>query len=128
MHTALNKEADMVSDAIHDLAQAVEKVLMKHGKDIIERQFHQERLANAAIDIFYSTATLSRATWAINRANNKADAQADIENAKIFVSMATRRTGRNIRALSRNQDGLLKDIAERALVSGQLTVPTPTDA
>lgn len=128
VHSALSKEADMVSDAIHDLAQAVEKVLMKHGKDIIERQFHQERMANAAIDIFYSTAALSRATWAINRANNKVDAQADIENTKIFVSMAMRRTRRNIRAMSRNQDGLLKAIAERSLASGQLTVPTPTDA
>ena len=38
------------------------------ARTIIEQQFHQERMANAAIDIFLATATLSRATWAIEKA------------------------------------------------------------
>ena len=38
-----------MAKAVHDLALAVQKLLIAHGKDVIERQFHQERLANAAI-------------------------------------------------------------------------------
>ena len=42
------------------------------ARTIIERQFLQERLANAAIDIFLSVAVLSRTTWEIERAGSDA--------------------------------------------------------
>ncbi len=128
VHAALKDEAEMVATAVHDLKGAVEKLLIEHGKDVIERQFHQERLANSAIDIFLSTATLSRATWAIARAGGADQAAADLDNARIFISMAMRRTRRALRALERNQDARLKGLAERALESGSLTVQTPTDS
>jgi len=126
VHALLEEEADKVATEVHDLALAVEKLLVAHGRDVIERQFHQERLANAAIDIFLSTATLSRATAAIVRLGEE-KAQADIDNARIFVSTAMRRTRRALRALDRNQDARLKRLAETALESGMLTVETPTD-
>ena len=128
VHPALQDEADMVADAIHGLALAVEKCLIEHGKSIIERQFHQERMANAAIDIFFSTAALSRCTWAIHKAGSVEAAGADIDNVKVFVPMAMRRTRRFVRALEKNADGRLKALAERALANGTLTVQTPTDA
>ena len=105
-----------------------EKCLIEHGKSIIERQFHQERMANAAIDIFFSTAALSRCTWAIHKAGSVEAAGADIDNVKVFVPMAMRRTRRFVRALEKNADGRLKALAERALANGTLTVQTPTDA
>jgi acyl-CoA dehydrogenase family protein 9 len=128
VHPALRDESEMVCKAVHDLAGAVEKLLVTHGKDVIERQFHQERLANCAIDIYLSTATLSRATWAIGKAGGPENAAADLDNARIFISLAMRRTRRALRALEHNQDARLKAIAERALESGSLTVETPTDA
>jgi acyl-CoA dehydrogenase family protein 9 len=128
VHPALRDESEMVCKAVHDLAGAVEKLLVTHGKDVIERQFHQERLANCAIDVYLSTATLSRATWAIGKAGGPENAAADIDNARIFISLAMRRTRRALRALEHNQDARLKAIAERALESGSLTVQTPTDS
>jgi acyl-CoA dehydrogenase family protein 9 len=128
VHDALKDEAEGVAKTVHDLKLAVEKLLIEHGKDVIERQFHQERLANAAMDIFLSTATLSRATWAIGRAGSVDGAAADLDNARIFISTAMRRSRRALRALERNQDVRLKGLAERALESGSLTVDTPTDA
>lgn len=127
-HPALKDEADKVATAVHDLALAVEKLLIAHGKDVIERQFHQERLANAAIDIFLSTATLSRASAAILKAGSVDRAEADLDNARIFIAMAMRRTRRALRALEHNQDARLKSLALRALECGSLTVATPTDA
>ena len=127
VHSALKDEAELVATVIHDLAQAVEKALIEHGKDVIERQFHQERLANAAIDIYLSTAVLSRATWAIKKAGSVSKAAADLENARIFIPMAMRRARRAVRALERNQDERMTSLATRALESGELTVGTPTD-
>ena len=127
VHESLEDEAELVADVIHSLALAVEKALIDNGKNIIEKQFHQERMANTAIDVFLSTAALSRATWAIKKAGSAEKAAADVDNAKIFVSMAMRRAKRAIRGLEYNQDARLKSIAERALESGDLTVPTPTD-
>jgi very long chain acyl-CoA dehydrogenase len=117
----------MVAENIHDLALGVERALFRHGKDIIERQFDQERMANAAIDIYVACATLVRASWAIERAGSVEAAQADVDHAKVFVPSAARRARRAVRALDRNQDARLKAIAERALASGQLTVTVPTD-
>ncbi len=85
VHPALEKEADLVATVIHDLALGVEKLLIEHGKEIIEHQFHQERMANAAIDIYLSTAALSRATAALEAAGSVEGAQADVDNARIFI-------------------------------------------
>ena len=127
VHPALAGEAELVATVIHDLALGVEKLLIAHGKGIIEQQFQQERMANAAIDIYFATATLSRATWAIEKAGGPEQAAVDLEHARIFIPAAMRRARRSVRAFEHNQDARLKAIAERALESGALTVLTPTD-
>jgi acyl-CoA dehydrogenase family member 9 len=127
VHEALEDEADLVASNIHALSLAVEKALIEHGKGIIERQMLQERMANAAIDIYLSTAVLSRATSALQKHGVDA-AAADLDAARIFVPMSMRRARRAIRALERNQDDRVRALAQRALDTGDLTVPTPTDA
>ena len=127
VHDALKEEAEMVATVIHDLASGVEKTLRRHGKDVIERQFHQERMSNAATEIYLATAALSRASWAVAKTGNEEHAAADLDNARIFVPMAMRRARRHVRGLERNQDERLKALAERALESGSLTVAPPTD-
>jgi hypothetical protein len=63
----------------------------------------------------------------VTKAGGAEKAAADLDNARIFIPMAMRRARRNVRALERNQDARLKALAERALESGSLTVPAPTD-
>jgi acyl-CoA dehydrogenase family member 9 len=127
VHPALAREADLVATLVHDLGAAVERAVVRHGKGIIEKQFLQERMANAAIDIFLATSVLSRATWEIERHGGEAKAAAHVDCARIFVPMAFRRARRNIRALSKNQDARLKAIAERSLNDGALAPEAPTD-
>ena len=127
VHPSLAAEAAMIAENIHDLALSVERALFRHGKGIIERQFDQERMANATIDIYHACATLVRATWAIEQAGGVDKSAADLDHAKLFVPAAARRARRAIRAMDRNQDARLKAIAERALASGRLTVTVPTD-
>ncbi len=127
VHEALADEADAVATIIHDLATSVEGMLLKHGKDVIERQFLQLRLANAAIDIYTSVAVLSRTTWEIERAGSVDGAAAELDCARVFIPAAMRRARRNIRALRVNQDKRLSAIAARALDSSDLAPETPTD-
>jgi acyl-CoA dehydrogenase family protein 9 len=127
VHPALEREADLVAKLIHDLASTVELVVLKHGKSIIDKQFLQERMANAAIDIFMATAVLSRTTWEIERAGSEDAARFHVDCARIFVPMAYRRARRNIRGLRRHQDARLKAIAERSLEVAELGPLPPTD-
>ncbi|MFN8574223.1 MAG: acyl-CoA dehydrogenase family protein [Gemmatimonadaceae bacterium] len=128
VHAALEEEAELIAEQVYDLARAVEKALRKHGKKIIERQFIQERLANAAMDIYVATATLSRVTTEIEQAQGNVEAvAAEIDCAKVFVHMAYRRTRRNLRALKMNQDDRLAAIADRAVERGDLAPLAPTE-
>jgi acyl-CoA dehydrogenase family protein 9 len=127
VHPALEREADLVAKLVHNLALAVERVVLKHGKAVIDKQFLQERMANAAIDIFLATAVLSRTTWEIERAGGEEAARLHIDCARIFVPMAYRRARRNIRALRRHQDARLKAIADRSLELNDLGPETPAD-
>jgi len=130
VHAALDREAEMVADLVHDLALAVENIVIRSGKKVIEKQFLQERMANAAIDIFLATAVLARTTWELERAgggDGAEGARAQLDCARIFVPMAARRARRSIRGLRRNQDARLKAIAQRALETGELAPEAPTD-
>ncbi len=128
VHAALEDEAELVAEQVYDLARAVERALRKHGKKIIERQYVQERLANAAIDLFLATATLSRATHAIGRAGgDPAAVEDELDCARVFVHMAYRRTRRHLRGLKVNQDARLDAIATRAVERRDLAPVAPTD-
>jgi acyl-CoA dehydrogenase family member 9 len=125
VHPELEREADLVATLVHDLALAVENAVLKHGKAIIDKQFLQERMANAAIEIFLATAVLSRTTWEIERAGSIDAAKNHVDCARVFVPMAYRHARRSIRALRRNQDARLKSIAELSLDTGDLGPEAP---
>merc|ERR1719400_773023 len=62
VHPNLNSSAALTCRAIEALGSTIEKVLIKHGKDIINEQFILNRIANATIDIYANTCVLSRCT------------------------------------------------------------------
>jgi len=66
VHPNLNESAALTCKAVDALGQAVEKVLIKHGKGIINEQFVLNRLANATIDIYANSCVLSRCTKSLN--------------------------------------------------------------
>lgn len=126
VHPALKDEAAMVAEVVQDLALGVESVLMAEGKTIIEKQFHQERLANAAIDIYLAACALSRATAALEAAGgDEVKAASDLDCARLFVASASRRARRAVRGLSRNQDARQKAVAQRAMENAQLCPEVP---
>ncbi|MEO6778865.1 MAG: acyl-CoA dehydrogenase family protein [Gemmatimonadaceae bacterium] len=127
VHPALSKEADRVATLIHTLALAVESALMKHGKKIMERQFIQERMADAAIGIYMSTAVLSRTTWEIEHAGSVDAVKPELDCAKLFLADRYRQVRRSIRRISRNQDERMKTVAERILETSEAAPEGPMD-
>jgi acyl-CoA dehydrogenase family protein 9 len=127
VHPALAKEADRVATLIHSFALAVESALMKHGKKIMERQFIQERMADATIGIYMSTAVLSRTTWEIERAGGVDAVKPELDCARLFLADRYRQVRRSIRRISRNQDERMKAIAERVLETADAAPTGPTD-
>ena len=92
---------------------AVETLLRKYGKDVIGKEYHQERLANVAIDLYGSLAVLSRATSAIR--GRGADAAADETRvAKAFVEGAKYRMVGHLKEMDKNRDAEQTAISETA--------------
>ena len=61
----LAAEADVVRRYVRSFAAAAETFLAKYGKDVLERQYQQERLANVGVDLYAALAVLSRASSAV---------------------------------------------------------------
>merc|ERR1719200_10857 len=66
VHPNLAAAAQQVSKNTELFGAAVEAVLIKHGKNIINEQFLLNRLANATIDIYASSCVLARCTKSLN--------------------------------------------------------------
>jgi acyl-CoA dehydrogenase family protein 9 len=128
VHKALEDEAELVADQVYDLGRSVERALRRYGKKIVDRQYVQERLANAAMDLFLATAVLSRATSELEAVQgDESKVQNEIDCARVFVHAAYRRARRSLRALRTNQDKRIDAIAERAVETKDLAPPAPTD-
>jgi hypothetical protein len=78
-------EALMVEDQVALFASAVENLLRRHGRDIVNREFAQKRIANAAIDLYSIFATLSRVTDSIRRNGEDACAEEVIWHLKLTI-------------------------------------------
>jgi len=66
VHPNLTQSAALTCKGVDAFGSAVEAVLIKHGKNIINEQFLLNRLANATIDIYASSCVLARCTKSLN--------------------------------------------------------------
>jgi very long chain acyl-CoA dehydrogenase len=63
---SLKDSAKLCGDNIDEFSKAIESLLIKHGKNIVNEQFLLNRLADSAIDIYAMACVLSRATRSIS--------------------------------------------------------------
>jgi acyl-CoA dehydrogenase family protein 9 len=116
IHPQLGDETAKFNEYAKALHEATERVLMKHGKDIILKQFVQRRLADMVIDLYAMIAVISRVDTLL-KANEK-EAQQDLLVARTFVEEAWRRVRRNLRQIDENIDRERKQICEMVYESG----------
>jgi acyl-CoA dehydrogenase family member 9 len=95
---------------------AVNKSLILYREPILDMQLVQERIANAAMDLFASAATLSRWDSEIQaaRSNGQSPATKDTE-PELFLRQSFRRIRENLAGLGNNDDQFILKAADSAL-------------
>src|SRR5690606_31146146 len=111
LNPLLRQQASVFEDATRDLAAATDRLLRKHGRKIIERQFATKRLADIMIDLFVLASVLSRVHSAIEAQGEKKAAR-ELEIATAFASQVRRRVRVNIDEIDDNADEEIKGLAD----------------
>merc|ERR1719273_1281370 len=97
VHPNLVDPAAQVCKNTEMFGTAVEKLLIKHGKHIINEQFLLNRLAQPAIDIYVTSCMLSRCTLSLNQ--NLPSAMQEELMTKAFSNEANLRIAASLGAL-----------------------------
>ena len=104
--------ADSVARRVARFGRTVERLLIANREAILERQYIQERIADAAIALVTSACTLSR--WDLSITQNSTTPAARTA-AELYLRMAHRRFDESLRALTHNDDRLTTEAALAAL-------------
>jgi alkylation response protein AidB-like acyl-CoA dehydrogenase len=113
LHASLKSAQTVFEDCTRDLAGAVDRILRKHGRAIIDKQFATRRLADIMIDLFVLACVLSRVDAAMrSKGQNGALREIDIANA--FAGQVRRRVKNTVAEIDDNQDEIVKSLADHA--------------
>lgn len=93
-----------------ELARLSDVLLRRHGKDIADKQYALERVANVAIDLFVGLSVLARVS-SMGPEDNEQYTNA-LAIAHVFSQKAKRRMNRNLRLVLRNEDEVEKSLAD----------------
>jgi alkylation response protein AidB-like acyl-CoA dehydrogenase len=113
LHESIQPQAEAFEKQARYLARAADRILRKHGKNIVGKQFATRRLADIMIDLFVMACTLSRVQASIDAAGEEKASQ-EIEILHVFTREARVRIKRNFRRIDNNEDELLKALARDA--------------
>ncbi len=113
LNPIIHEQAQIFEESTRFLAQATDRILRKHGKAIIGKQFASHRLAEIMIDLFVVAATISRVQASID-AKGVDGAALEIDILRTFTRAAKIRIKRNFRRIDSNDDEMLKALAEDA--------------
>jgi acyl-CoA dehydrogenase family member 9 len=94
---------------------AVDKALIAYREPVMEMQLVQERIANAAMELFAATCVLSRWDSELSVVGRNGRAATDHVAADLFVRRALRQTRQFLRGLGDNDDAALLATADTVL-------------
>jgi alkylation response protein AidB-like acyl-CoA dehydrogenase len=101
----LRPQAHELARRVRDFSLAVQRMLMKHREAILFRQYVQERLADAACELYASSCTLSRLDHLLTVGNGNAEETArDVTAGRYYLRLADRRVKQLLAALDDNDD------------------------
>jgi len=113
----LRDEAAALEAQVAEFAGQVEAIIRREKSHIVEREYLQRRLADAAIDLYGMLATIARTSSKIREAGAEA-AQSEIRMTKVFCDGAWRRVRRNLRSIETNMDPELDTIVAGLRANG----------
>jgi acyl-CoA dehydrogenase family protein 9 len=117
-HEELSDHADAVSDQVKELRDVSEKLLRRHKKEIVQRQFQQKRLADNLADIFAQIALLSRVSHTFDDQGVEPSGQERFIT-DTFCTRAASRVRSRFRQIESNDDERMTAIAKLAYRRGE---------
>lgn len=111
LDSSLKGVASIFEAGTRDLATATDRILRKHGRAIIEKQFATKRLADIMIDLFVLASVISRVDSSI-RENGADRARKELEIVSVFARQAERRIKTNVDEVDNNVDESIKSLAD----------------
>ncbi len=114
LHPKVKEQSAIFEDGVRDLSAAADRILRKHGKQIIHKQFATKRLADIMIDLFVLSSVLSRVSTSISEIGEEKAAK-ELEILTVFAGQVRRRTKSNFGKIDDNDDELIKSLADHAL-------------
>jgi alkylation response protein AidB-like acyl-CoA dehydrogenase len=101
----LRGEARQLGARVRDFGLGVQNLLRQYREAILERQYLQERIADAACDLYAASCTLARLDYLLTHGNhNPQEVQRDVTVGRYFLKLANRRVRQNLAALADNDD------------------------
>jgi acyl-CoA dehydrogenase family member 9 len=116
-HEELSALAAPVTDQVKRLRETAEGILREHRGGVIERQFHQKRLADAVADLYAQVAVLSRVTGILEEHGVEPSGQ-ERYIAETFCTRAAKRVEANLDQVEKNDDERMTAIAKLAYKRG----------
>lgn len=108
-HPLLKREATLAEDYTLALSKIAEALLLRHGKEIVEKQFAQHRIAKWTINLYIIFAVISRATKKLNEAG-EGKGNNDLLIAKAVCARSSAIIKGIMKEMDRNIDEDLKEI------------------
>jgi alkylation response protein AidB-like acyl-CoA dehydrogenase len=118
----LGKYAESFEQSTRELASAVDRILRKHGKDIIGKQFASNRLAEIMIDLFVWACIMSRVNAALE--SGAKDSETQLRILEVFSGRAGSRIRANFRKIDDNDDEHIKALSDHAFELGKFAWDT----
>jgi alkylation response protein AidB-like acyl-CoA dehydrogenase len=114
LHPALHQQAEQFEEESRELAWVADRVLRRHGRAIIDKQFALRRIADILIDLFVLASILSRVNAAVEERGER-EASRELDILRIFARRARSRIRGNLRRVDVNDDELVKGLADDAV-------------
>ncbi len=105
LHQSLKAPAAALSKRLHEFGRTIQSLLIKYREAFIERQYHHERVSEAACEIYASSCVLSRLDLLLSRGNGHAqETERDIASGLYYLKLSDRRIRQAMAALNDNED------------------------
>jgi alkylation response protein AidB-like acyl-CoA dehydrogenase len=110
----IKEETAVFEESTQNLAKMVDRLLRKHGKEIVGKQFATRRLADSMIDLFVLACALSRVSAEIQSKGEKGTAE-ERSILKVLAGQVGRRVRSNFGKIDDNDDDQIMLLADLAI-------------
>ncbi|PKL75785.1 MAG: acyl-CoA dehydrogenase [Candidatus Melainabacteria bacterium HGW-Melainabacteria-1] len=117
-HPTFEKEAGLFCKSVDKLSAYAMQLLRVYKKDVISKQLHQKRIAEAVIDLYVMAAMIARTSALLETGRSKEDATTEVYMTRSFCRMAYERIENLMDQFDLNHDSYLARLADKLYEDG----------